>query len=238
MKKITLSLLLAGMLVSSCSENAKRLLIATGIGCGTGLAFGAVYDEMQRAKDGKERKKLENQVFNVFKKKKAQNNGKIVGLAAGCAAGLGTGLYLNMMKEDIKQNFGKDGIELEDVKDRNGDITALKVKMDGDIAFENGKSDLKGTGKANIDKLSEALLAYPDTNLAVTGHANKTGSESVNLKLSESRAKEVVSIMSDNGVEKARVTSVKGLGSDQPLPGKSPADGANRRVEVEILPKS
>lgn len=238
MKKIVIIVLVAGMLTTSCSENAQRLLIATGIGCGTGLAFGAVYDEMQRAKDGKERKKIENQVFNVFKKKKAQNKGKMVGLAAGCAAGLGTGLYLNMMKEDIKENFGKNGIELEDVKDRNGDLTALKVKMDGDISFENGKADLKGTGKQNIDKLSEALMAYPDTNLAVTGHANKTGAESVNLKLSESRAKEVVSIMGDNGVEKTRVSSVKGVGSEQPLEGKKPEDGANRRVEVEILPKS
>ncbi|WCL48134.1 OmpA family protein [Leptospira sp. GIMC2001] len=236
LKKIII-LAVAMSLMSGCSENAKRLLMATGIGCGTGLAFGAVYDEMQRAKDGKERKKLENQVFNVFKKRKEQNKGKMVGLATGCLAGLGTGLYLNMMHEDIKENFKDRGIELEK-ETENGETAALKVKMDGGISFEDGKSDLKGVGKANIDKLSEALLAYPETNIGIAGHANRTGSESVNQALSESRAKEVSGLLKDNGVAGSRLTSVKGYASQQPLPGKSPQDGANRRVEVEILPKS
>jgi outer membrane protein OmpA-like peptidoglycan-associated protein len=227
---------------SACSENAKRLMMTTGLGCGAGLAFGAVYDEMQRAKEGKERKKIENQVFNVFKKRKAQNKGKMIGLASGCLAGLGTGLYLNMMKEDIQENFGKNGIELEEVKDRSGETVALQAKMDGDISFENGKADLKGVGKTNVSKLTEALLAYPETGIEVTGHANKTGTEAVNLRISEERAKEVVAIMKDNGVDSKRVTNVKGVGSAEPMKvnGKEiPAtDGRNRRVEIFITPQA
>jgi outer membrane protein OmpA-like peptidoglycan-associated protein len=237
LEKIILITFICGLFLSSCSDSMKRLYMTTGLGCGTGLAFGAVYDEMQRSKDNKERKKLENQVFNVFKKRKAQNKGKIVGLATGCLAGLGTGLYLNMMKEDIQENFGKNGIELEEVKDRStGETVALRVKMDGDISFENGKSDLKGTGKDNVAKLSEALAAYPETNVGVFGHANRTGPESGNLRISRDRAEQVVSKMTSNGIARNRITTVQGLGSSTPLEGVKPADGINRRVEVKILP--
>lgn len=238
MKKTIILAILGSMLFTSCTDNMKRLFISTGIGCGTGLALGTVYDEMKRSKDNKERKKLENQVFNIFKKRKEQNKGKMVGLASGCLAGLGVGLYLNMMKEDIQEEFSHKGIELEDVKDKDGELVALKVKMDGDISFENGASDLKGVGKANVDKLSEALSAYPETQIAITGHANRTGSESVNIRLSNERAEEVAKLIEEKGLDRSRIASMKGMGSSTPMSGIKPADGRNRRVEVKIIPKS
>lgn len=224
--------------LTTCSEGMKKVAVATGIGCGTGLAFGAVYDEMQRAKDARERKRLENQVFNIFKKRKEQNKGKIVGLATGCLAGLGVGLYLKMMKEDIKENFGSRGIDLEDVTDKNGELVALRVKMDGDISFENNRSDLQGIGRENVAKLAEALVAYPETNVAISGHANRTGSESVNVRLSRERADEVANKLNRNGVDRRRLASVEGKGSATPIPGLPPTDGRNRRVEVLILPQT
>lgn len=237
LKKVSIILILTSLLLGSCSDKYKRLLISTGIGCGTGLAFGAVYDEMKRAKDNKERKKLENQVFNIFKERKKRNKGKTIGLATGCLAGLGVGLYLNMMKEDIQENFSEKGIELEDVKDREGELVALRVKMDGDISFENGKADLRGTGKSNVDKLSEALNAYPETKIAITGHANRTGSDSFNRWISQQRADEVAELMQSKGLDKNRIAKSQGMSSTTPLPGLSPKDGRNRRVEVKILPE-
>jgi len=238
LKRFNLTILILVLTMASCSDGWKKVAVSTGIGCGTGLAFGALYDEMQRAKDGKERKKLENQIFNVFKKRKEQNKGKVVGLATGCLAGLGVGLYLKMMKEDIQENFGSRGIFLEDVTDKNGELSALRVRMDGDISFENGRADLQGVGRENVLKLAEALSAYPETQVAISGHANRTGSESTNLRLSRERADEVVSTLTANGVTRARIVSSEGKGSSTPMGGLSPTDGRNRRVEVLILPQS
>lgn len=228
---------LAAVLVS-CSSNMTRLFVSTGIGCGAGLALGTVYDEVERKKEGKDRKRLENQIFNVFKKRKEHNQGKIVGLATGCLAGLGTGLYLNIMHEDIQANFKDKGINLEKETGKNGETKALLVKMDGGISFENDKSDLKGVAKSNIDKLSEALSAYPETNVQITGHGNQTGSETRTAELSQERAVAAKEALVDDGVDSGRILEAKGESWNDPLPGKNPKDPENRRVEIRILGKS
>lgn len=237
MKKIVIVAIIGGLLVANCSEKMKRLAISTGIGCTAGLALGAVYDEVQRKKDNKERKQIQNAVSNVFKERKKQNKGKIVGLATGCLAGLGAGFYLNTMYDDMNDTMSKEGIQLEKVSARGGETTALKANMDGGISFEDGKADLKGVGKQNVEKLAEALLAYPETKIDVEGHANRTGPEATNQQLSESRAKKVAQSMRDYGMESNRIGKITGKGSSTPLAGVDPKDGSNRRVEIYIAPQ-
>ncbi|WP_244594267.1 OmpA family protein [Leptospira ryugenii] len=212
--------------------------MSTSIGCAAGLAIGAVYDESQRKKDSKNTKNnFQKQIKDALnlEKKKPQNKGKIIGLGAGCLAGLGTGFYLNTMYDNMNEQMSKEGIALEKQTGANGETEALLVKMDGGISFEDGKSDLKGKGKENLDKLAEALAAYPETKINITGHANKTGAEDVNLRLSQSRAETASSAIKESGIEAQRINSVKGLGSSTPAKGLKPEDGKNRRVEVEIL---
>ncbi|TGN18725.1 OmpA family protein [Leptospira idonii] len=224
----------------SLSDNAKRLILSTSIGCATGLALGAVYDEVQRKKESKNTKNdFQKQIKQALalEKKKPQNKGKIIGLGAGCLAGLGTGFYLNTMYDNMSEQMSKEGIQLEKVasKGGSGETEALLVKMDGGISFEDGKADLKGKGKENIDKLAEALAAYPETKINIAGHANRTGAEDNNVKLSQSRAETAKSAILGNGIETKRIGEVKGFGSSQPATGLKPEDGANRRVEVEIV---
>lgn len=238
MKSISTILLTCIVLTSvgcSMSKKAKTLLTSTGVGCALGLAAGAIYDETQRKKDTQQRKKLQNQISSMFKSKKAQNKGKVVGLAAGCLAGLGTGFYLNTMYDDMNDTLGKSGIGLEKVPGADGETGALLVKMDGGVTFEDGKSDLKGQGKTNINKLAEALGAYPETNIKVSGHANRTGSDDVNRRLSQNRAEAAKDALEEEGIEGKRIIEAKGFSSEKPLPGKPATDGSNRRVEVEIV---
>jgi len=225
------------------SENTKRMIASISVGCAVGLAVGAVYDESQRKKDSKNKSNdFQRQIKESLlrEKKKPQNKGKIVGLGAGCLAGVGAGFYLNTMYDNMNEQLSKDGIALEKRAGANGETEALLVKMDGGISFEDGKADLKGKGKENLDKLAEALAAYPETKVNVTGHANKTGSEDMNQKLSQNRADTAKTEIIGAGVDGNRFSSVKGLGSTKPavVNGKElkPEDGANRRVEVEILP--
>lgn len=235
-----LALTLFSSISCGLSENTKRLIISTSVGCGVGLALGAIYDETQRKKDSKNKKNdIQRQIKAslALEKKKPQNKGKIIGLGAGCLAGLGTGYYLNTMYDNMKEEMQKQGINLEK-NERGGETVGLIASMDGGIAFEDGKADLKGKGKENIDKLAEALAAYPETKINVAGHANRTGAEDVNIRLSQERAVTAKNALVENGVETKRIGAVSGFGSSQPMKGKDPKDGVNRRVEVEILPAS
>ncbi|EOQ87965.1 OmpA family protein [Leptospira yanagawae serovar Saopaulo str. Sao Paulo = ATCC 700523] len=247
-RTITLKQIISGILslslltTISCglSDNTKRLILSTSIGCGVGLALGAVYDESQRKKDTKDKKNnFQRQIKEslALEKKKPQNKGKIIGLGAGCLAGLGTGFYLNTMYDNMAEEMKKQGIKLEKVE-RGGDTVALTASMDGGIAFEDGKADLKGKGKENIDKLAEALAAYPETKINISGHANRTGAEDLNIRLSQDRAVTAKDAIIENGVEGKRIGTVQGLGSSTPLKNVDPKDGSNRRVEVEIIPAS
>lgn len=222
-------LLIASLILNQCGSITKKTLISTGLGCGAGLALGTIYDEVQRGKESKDRKK---DIFAIFKKKKEQNQGKIVGLATGCLAGLGVGLYLDLMYDDIQNQFGSKGIQLEKVPDENGETRELLVKMDGDINFKVNSAELQGVARDNVAKLKEALEAYPETGVRIWGHTDKTGSRSVNEKLSYERAKSVETFLS---LPSSRIVEVKGWAWDRPIDGTG-ASPANRRVEVRIVP--
>ena len=220
---------IASIFFSHCGSITKKTLISTGLGCGAGLALGTIYDEAQRKKDSKDRRK---DVFAIFKKKKEQNQGKIVGLATGCLAGLGVGLYLDLMYDDIQNQFGSKGIQLEKVPDEKGETKELLVKMDGDINFQLNSAELQGVAKENVAKLKEALEAYPETGVKIWGHTDKSGTRAYNEKLSFERAKSVANYLN---LAPSRVVEIKGWAWDKPIDetGKSPA---NRRVEVRIVP--
>lgn len=217
------------MFVNSCDSLGKKTVISTSVGCLAGLGLGALYDELQRKKESKERKK---DILAAFKKKKQQNQGKIVGLTTGCMAGLGVGLYLDMMYDDIENQFGKKGIQLEKVPDESGETKELLVKMDGDINFQLNSAELQGVAKENVTKLKEALESYPETGIKVWGHTDKSGNRNYNEKLSLERAKSVVGYM---GLTPSRVLEVKGWAWDKPIDGTG-ASPANRRVEIRIVP--
>ena len=86
-----------------------------------------------------------------------------------------------------------------------------------------------------MTKLAETLKKYSDTEVLIEGHADNTGSDQHNLKLSERRAKTVAKLLQSKGIKGSRVTE-KGYGESQPLADNSNVSGRqqNRRVEVAI----
>ncbi|MFN3605158.1 MAG: OmpA family protein [Leptonema sp. (in: bacteria)] len=223
------SIFIGSLFLNHCGSLSKKTVISTSVGCFVGLGLGALYDELQRKKDSKERRK---DILAAFKKKKEHNQGKIVGLTSGCLTGLGVGLYLDLMYDDIQNQFSQKGIQLEKVPDEKGETKELLVKMDGDINFQVNSANLQGVAKENVTKLKEALESYPETGIKVWGHTDKSGSRTYNEKLSLDRAKSVVEYMN---LPSNRVLEVKGLAWDRPIDGTG-ASPANRRVEVRILP--
>lgn len=218
-------------------DKYRTTLISTGIGCTIGLGLGAIADEMSRAEDNRDRRRIENRAFGIFRERKQHNQGKMVGLGVGCLAGLGVGLYLDLMHEDMEDQFADRGITLEKVEDRNGETEELIVKMDGDINFALNSADLQGVARNNVDTLAEALELYPETGVRIWGHTDGTGPLAFNQRLSQQRAE---SVQRSLNISSRRVMETRGWANQRPLPGTNPDSNVptNRRVEVRIVPQS
>ncbi len=104
------------------------------------------------------------------------------------------------------------------------------------IFFETGKAILTTGSFTELERLLNILLDNPQMKIEISGHTDKTGSETFNFKLSENRSKAVVEYMVKKGIERSRMES-RGFGSLQPIADNATAQGRakNRRVEFKIL---
>jgi flagellar motor protein MotB len=123
----------------------------------------------------------------------------------------------------------------------NLDISLIKVKVGkkvvlNNILFETGKSVLTKSSYDEIDRLLSILEENPKMRIEISGHTDKTGSEPLNFKLSENRAKAVVDYLVQKGISSSQL-EYKGFGSLQPVADNATAAGRtkNRRVEFKIL---
>ena len=225
-KKIVVLMTLVIFSMVSCetlSKIGKNTAIGALTGCLGGLLAGAAYDEAikKKASGGS----INDVVKSAFGKKKK----------AGCALGLGAGLYFDLMKDDIKEDLESKKIGVAEVRGADGDIEALSLKLgEQAIKFDPGKAEIPGSGKSTLDKIAESMKAYPDTKLNITGHTDASGDPAANKRLSQMRADAVKDYLMSQGVTAEQIGGSTGIGSDRLAPGASPNDPANRRVELAI----
>ena len=123
----------------------------------------------------------------------------------------------------------------------NISVSLARVKVGkkvvlNNILFASGKSILTAGSYKELDRLLETLTDNPQMKIEISGHTDKTGSEQLNLVLSEERSKSVVEYLVRKGIDRSRL-AYKGFGSAQPIDVNSTAAGRakNRRVEFKIL---
>ena len=104
------------------------------------------------------------------------------------------------------------------------------------IFFDTGKSTLRPTSIAELDRLKEILIKNPDLKIEISGHTDNQGSDEFNRKLSESRARSVVNYLISNSIISERLT-FKGYGKNQPISGNDDEMGRqqNRRTEFKVI---
>lgn len=104
------------------------------------------------------------------------------------------------------------------------------------IYFESGKSVLKPASFRSLNSLVEFLNEYPNVKVEISGHTDNTGSQAINQKISEQRAKAVTDYVVSMGVPADRIIS-KGYSSKKPKVPNTTAKGRaeNRRVEFTII---
>ncbi|NUM31619.1 MAG: PD40 domain-containing protein [Bacteroidetes bacterium] len=104
------------------------------------------------------------------------------------------------------------------------------------ILFDINKSDLKTESSAELEKLYNLVNSNPKIKIEIGGHTDNSGSESLNLPLSQNRAKAVYDWLVTKGISKDRMT-FKGYGSSVPLMSNDTPEGKrkNRRTEIKII---
>lgn len=123
-----------------------------------------------------------------------------------------------------------------------------KLTLSGDALFKSGKTSAKNLtaeGKKSLNDLADKLKGAGSIDtIKVTGHADKTGKASSNMKLSLARARSVANYLKSKGVKAAKFITA-GKGDTQPVKDcdmKLPKAELiaclqpNRRVEVEVTP--
>lgn len=97
------------------------------------------------------------------------------------------------------------------------------------IYFDLGRSNLTPQAKETLTTLSEYLQNYPEVQFTIKGFASKTGSSSVNQRLSIERAAEVATCLNQLGIARTRINHM-GMGElDTPV-----IDELDRRAEVHL----
>ena len=154
--------------------------------------------------------------------------GAILGATVGGAAGAVIGRKMDRQAEELKRELPNATVE------RVGE--GIKITFNSDILFDVGRADLKEATKRQLTEFAQTLEKYPDTNLIIEGHADATGSDDLNLRLSRQRADAVSSYLKSLGVKSGRLDE-KGYGESQPVAENDSEAGRtkNRRVDIAVF---
>ncbi|WP_461109295.1 OmpA family protein [Spirosoma koreense] len=154
--------------------------------------------------------------------------GAILGATVGGAAGAVIGRRMDKQAEEMKRQMPSAQVE------RVGE--GIKITFGSDILFDTDSYALKPETKQQLDDFAKTLNKYEDTDIRIEGHADATGTDDHNLKLSKQRADAVGSYLETLGVKTSRIAE-KGYGEAQPVADNSTEAGRrkNRRVDVAVF---
>jgi outer membrane protein OmpA-like peptidoglycan-associated protein len=153
--------------------------------------------------------------------------GAIIGAAVGGTAGAVIGHKMDKQAEEMKQVLG----DAEVKRVGEGIVIDFKEK----VLFGFDRSDLTDVARTNLNKLTNVLQKYPETNIEIIGHTDSKGTDEYNKNLSGRRASAVASYLKNQQVSSPRL-STKGMGESDPIASNDTEEGRsqNRRVEFVI----
>ena len=156
--------------------------------------------------------------------------------------------FLSDTRDSITANVGSypayQGEAVITIETPQGEITSIDVcqsllnelKRGKKINFAYDKAEIRGAESFDLlNSLASAANQCSAFTFNIQGHTDADGSEAYNQRLSEARANLVVAYLSENGVERSRM-SATGLGETQPIADNSTDAGKaqNRRIEFIV----
>ena len=157
-------------------------------------------------------------------------------------------VQLAAQKENIETNqqniaANKQQIEanIKDIEENTQRFTALSeydVRRQATVNFEVGSTTISVKDQIELKELANTATSLKGYIIEVTGYADSTGDAAMNTKLSEDRAKAVVTYLMQKGEVPVRHIVAPGAMGEYgaAAPNETPAGRAeNRRVEVKVL---
>lgn len=159
--------------------------------------------------------------------------GAVAGGAIGAAGGGLIGNQLDKQAAELRQQLANDGITIVNAGDR------LIVTVPNDITFDTDSATVRPPLRADLVRVGQNLVNYPNSNVQIIGHTDSDGEASYNQGLSERRANAVADILQANGVNYSRIVTI-GRGENNPVASNLTPEGKsqNRRVEIVIVPSA
>jgi OmpA-OmpF porin, OOP family len=157
-------------------------------------------------------------------------------------------VQLAAQKENIETNqqkiaSNKQQIErnVKDIEENTNRFTALSeyaVKAEATVNFEVGSTNIAAKDQIELRELANTATRLKGYIIEVTGYADSTGNPAINTKLSEDRAKAVITYLMQKGEVPVRHIVAPGAMGEYgaAAPNETEAGRAeNRRVEVKVL---
>jgi len=137
-------------------------------------------------------------------------------------------------KEQIEQNIK----DIEEHEQRFAALTDFDVKGEATVKFKVGSSTISKEDEEQLKQLAQTAAGLKGYIVEVMGYADSTGSAAMNTKLSEDRAKSVITYLIQQGnVPIRHIVAPGAMGEYGAVaPNETKAGRAeNRRVEVKVL---
>jgi len=137
-------------------------------------------------------------------------------------------------KQQIEQNIK----DIQENTDRFSQLAEYDVKAEATVKFNVGSSKLSPEDLDELKRLAQTATGLTGYIVEVKGFADSRGSAIMNEKLSEDRAKAVVSyLIQQCNVPVRHVVAPGAMGEYQPAASNETKEGRseNRRVEVKVL---
>jgi outer membrane protein OmpA-like peptidoglycan-associated protein len=221
MNKLFVSLIMTGALLMGCKNTQKSQTSAPAKVEQTG---------MNKTEKGVVIGAAAGGVIGAIVGNKSNNTaiGAILGATVGGAVGAVIGNKMDKQAKKMEADLGKTA-----TVERVGE--GIKLTFNSQLLFDYGKTDLKESNKADLQKFSETLKQYTDTDLLIVGHTDNVGSDAFNQTLSEKRASAVSNYLASLGIPYSRLR-IEGKGELQPITSNDTEDSRtqNRRVEIAI----
>ena len=212
MKKLVLSTIAAGILLTGCASEMTQTQKTTGIGAGVGALAGAAIGSMTGGDRG------------------AIGAGAALGALAGAGGGYLWSQRMENQKKQMEQATQGTGVAVTQTPNNE-----LKLQIPSDVSFDVGRANIKPNFQPILDQFASGLRNNANAEVRIIGHTDNTGTDAINNPLSIERAASTRDYLIARGV-RSNAFRIEGQGSRQPIADNNSDAGRaqNRRVEIFV----
>ncbi len=156
--------------------------------------------------------------------------GALIGAGIGAASGAAAGGYMDYQAAKLRKELVGTGVQVKEIDGK------IYLVMPGNITFDTNEAFIKSSFQPVVVSIAKVLKEYDKTLVQVNGYTDNTGSDAINMPLSQRRANAVADFLKMQGVAANRIIAT-GYGSANPIASNATAAGReqNRRVEIVLI---